>query len=66
MTGADFDAAYGKQLKKDHAKTVALFQSATKSADADLAAFAKKTLPTLTEHKRMARDFSPVQCIRRS
>jgi predicted outer membrane protein len=33
---------------------VALFQSATKSTDPELAAFAKKTLPTLTEHKHMA------------
>jgi putative membrane protein len=54
--GADFDAAYAKQMKEDHAKTVALFQSASKSSDPDLAAFAKKTLPTLTEHKRMAGD----------
>jgi putative membrane protein len=52
--GAEFDAAYSKQMKEDHAKTVALFQSATKSSDADIAAFAKKTLPTLSEHKRMA------------
>jgi putative membrane protein len=54
--GADFDAAYAKQMQEDHAKTVALFQSATKSSDPDLAAFAKKTLPTLTQHKRMAAD----------
>jgi putative membrane protein len=52
--GSEFDAAYTKQMKEDHAKTVALFQSATKSSDPDLAAFAKKTLPTLMEHKRMA------------
>jgi len=52
--GADFDAAYGKQMKEDHAKTVALFQAATKTSDPDLAAFAKKTLPTLTEHKHLA------------
>jgi putative membrane protein len=52
--GAEFDAAYGKQMKEDHAKTVALFQAATKTSDPDLAAFAKKTLPTLTEHKQMA------------
>jgi putative membrane protein len=54
--GSEFDAAYTKQMKEDHAKTVALFQSATKSSDPDLAAFAKKTLPTLMEHKRMAGD----------
>ena len=54
MKGADFDAAYGKQMKEDHAKTVALFQAATQTSDPDLAAFAKKTLPTLTEHEQMA------------
>jgi putative membrane protein len=54
--GAEFDAAYGKQMKEDHAKTVALFQAATKTSDPDLAAFAKKTLPTLQEHKHLAGD----------
>jgi putative membrane protein len=54
--GSEFDAAYTKQMKEDHAKTVALFQAATKSSDPELAAFAKKTLPTLMEHKRMAGD----------
>jgi putative membrane protein len=53
-SGADFDAAYSKQMVMDHDKTIALFQGATKSSDADLAAFAKKTLPTLEEHKQMA------------
>jgi hypothetical protein len=35
---------------------VALFQAGTKTSDPDLAAFAKKTLPTLQEHKHMAGD----------
>jgi putative membrane protein len=52
--GPEFDAAYGKQMKEDHAKTVALFQAATRTSDPELAAFAKKTLPTLSEHKQMA------------
>jgi putative membrane protein len=53
-SGADFDAAYSEQMIKDHGKAVALFEGATKSPDADLAAFAEKTLPTLKEHERMA------------
>lgn len=53
-SGADFDRAYSKQMELDHAKTVALFEGATRSSDSDLAAFAKKTLPTLQEHKQMA------------
>lgn len=53
-SGAEFDQAYGKQMALDHAKTVALFEGATHSTDPDLAAFAKKTLPTLKEHRQMA------------
>lgn len=53
-SGSDFDTAYSKQMETDHAKTVALFEGATKSSDTDLAAFARKTLPTLKEHKQMA------------
>jgi putative membrane protein len=53
-SGGEFDQAYGKQMSMDHAKTVALFEGATQSSDSDLAAFAKKTLPTLKEHKQMA------------
>ena len=53
-SGTEFDQAYGRQMAMDHAKTVALFDSATQSTDPDLAAFAKKTLPTLKEHKQMA------------
>jgi putative membrane protein len=53
-SGTQFDQAYGKQMALDHAKAVALFNGATQSTDPDLAAFAKKTLPTLKEHKQMA------------
>jgi len=53
-SGGEFDQAYGRQMSMDHAKTVALFEGATQSTDSDLAAFAKKTLPTLKEHKQMA------------
>jgi len=35
-----------------------LFQSETKSSDPELAAFAKKTLPTLQAHKRIADSLS--------
>ena len=54
QSGSEFDQTYGKQMAMDHAKTVTLFDGATHSSDPDLAAFAKKTLPTLKEHKQMA------------
>ena len=49
-----FDVAYAKHMAKGHATAVALFESASKSSDPDLAAFAQKTLPKLEEHKQMA------------
>jgi putative membrane protein len=52
--GAEFDSAYSKQMQMDHEKTIALFRGGEQSSDPDLAAFAKKTLPTLTEHEKMA------------
>lgn len=53
-SGAAFDSAYAEHMDKAHAKAIALFQAASKSSDPDLAAFAKKTLPTLEEHKQLA------------
>ena len=53
-SGAAFDADYAKHMAADHTQAIALFQSEAKSSDPQLAAFAKKTLPTLQEHKRMA------------
>jgi putative membrane protein len=52
--GAAFDAAYSEHMNADHAKAIALFEGASKGTDKDLAAFAQKTLPTLSEHKEMA------------
>jgi putative membrane protein len=52
----ELDAAYGTQMKEDHARTVALFQAATKLSDSELAAFADRTLPTLQQHEHLAGD----------
>jgi putative membrane protein len=55
-SGADFDRAFSKMMLKDHEKAVDLFEKqSTKGTDADLKAFAAKTLPTLQEHLQMAR-----------
>jgi predicted outer membrane protein len=55
-SGAAFDAAYTEHMNADHAKALALFEGASKSKDADLSAFAKKTLPTIAQHKQMAEE----------
>jgi predicted outer membrane protein len=59
LSGAAFDRAYAKEMVKDHQKDVSLFQKqATKGADADVKAFAARTLPTLQDHLRMARELN--------
>ena len=59
MSGDAFDRAYASHMVADHAKAVASFQHASKTAaNADLKAWAAKTLPTLEEHHKMARDIN--------
>jgi len=59
LTGEAFDKAYMAEMVKDHDKDVAEFKHAsTASADADLKAWAGKTLPTLEEHQKMAHDIN--------
>jgi putative membrane protein len=53
-SGASFDAAYAKHMVADHNKAISLFTKESQSSDAELSVFAKKTLPTLKEHKKMA------------
>jgi putative membrane protein len=52
--GEAFDLEYSRHMNMDHTKGIELFEATTESADADLARFARKTLPTLKEHKQMA------------
>jgi len=50
-TGADFDKAYVSNMIDDHKKDIKEFEDASKNCkDADLKAFATKTLPTLKMH----------------
>jgi len=57
LTGRDFDRASAEAMLKDHKADVKEFQTAAKNLnDPDLRAFAQKTLPTLEEHLRMARN----------
>lgn len=51
LSGAEFDKAYVAEMLKGHKKAVAEFEKAAKSAkDAEVKAFAEKTLPTLHQH----------------
>ena len=57
LSGAAFDRAYMADMVADHNKDVAAFRRASKTAgDADLKAWAGKTLPTLEEHQKMAKE----------
>jgi putative membrane protein len=53
-SGVAFDKAYAELMAKDQANAVAMYESASNSSDPDLAAFAKKSLPTLQEHEQLA------------
>jgi putative membrane protein len=56
-TGAAFDRSYMKDMVSDHIKDVKEFATASEKADdADIKAFAAKTLPTLKEHLKKARE----------
>jgi putative membrane protein len=56
LKGAEFDKAYADQMLKDHEDAVTLFvNEASSGSNADLKSFAKKTLPTLQEHLKMAK-----------
>ncbi len=54
LGGADFDKAYVAAMVEAHEKDVAAFENVSKTAaDADVKAFATKTLPTLKMHLEM-------------
>ncbi len=59
LSGDAFDKAYIQAMVADHNKDVAAFTRASKIAkDADLKAWAGKTLPTLQDHQKMAKELS--------
>lgn len=53
--GESFDDAYANNQVAAHERTIELFERATRSEDAEVAAFAKDTLPKLKEHLEEAR-----------
>jgi putative membrane protein len=57
LAGPELDRAYMQAMVDDHAAAVAAFESAAAQVtDADLKAWAAKTLPVLHEHHRMAQE----------
>lgn len=62
LDGANFDASYIDLMVEDHEKNVSLFAAASgdKKLDAQLQAFAQKTLPTLREHLAHAKALGKV------
>jgi putative membrane protein len=56
VEGAAFDRTYSNMMVQDHTAAIALFERASKSKDAEVSAFAEKTLPALREHLRMSKE----------
>jgi putative membrane protein len=54
LKGAEFDKKYISMMVDDHKEDIKHFEKASKFKDADISAFAKKTLPTLTIHLQSA------------
>jgi putative membrane protein len=56
LSGADFDRAYMSEMVRDHTEDIALFERAAQSAsDADVKAYAERSLPMIREHLALAR-----------
>ena len=54
LKGADFDKAFVDMMEEGHTNTITLFMTeAAKGTNADLKAFAGKTLPVLNHHMEM-------------
>lgn len=59
LSGDAFDRAYMSSMVEDHNKDVAAFERESKSAkDPDLKAWVTKTLPTLQDHQKSAKEIN--------
>ena len=54
LSGAQFDAAYSKEMVKDHKEDVKLFEKQASAGSSAVQKFAAQTLPTLKNHLQMA------------
>jgi len=57
LSGAEFDAAYKKDMLEDHEKDVAAFEKESHGTT-QIGKFASDTLPTLQHHLKMAQEMS--------
>lgn len=53
LSGAEFDKRYVDAMVEDHEETIELFENNADNDDADIKAFAAKTLPALKSHFEM-------------
>ena len=61
LSGTAFDSAFIKMAVNDHEKDVKEFEKVARNADdADVKAFAAKTLPTLQEHLQQAKNLQSI------
>jgi len=59
LEGAAFDKAYAETMVQDHENDVAAFErEAANGQDESIRDFARRTLPTLKEHLRLAREMA--------
>jgi len=62
LSGEAFDKAYMEHMVKDHQVDIALYERASQAAEnANLKAYATRTLPTLREHLAQAREISGIK-----
>ena len=60
LSGEQFDAAYMRDMVKDHTKDLAEFRHQSQSAkNDDVKNFAAQTLPTLQDHLQQAKSIAP-------
>jgi putative membrane protein len=60
LSGPAFDQAYMRAMVSDHTKDINEFRMESKSGkDSEIKEWAAKTLPTLEEHLKMAREANP-------
>ena len=55
LSGVDFDKQFKSMMVEDHTKDITKYEKQAASADAQTAALAKKTLPTLRKHLDVAK-----------